>query len=213
MKYTLTADRFRIWLAIALLAVVVLASFWLLETMRRNGDDLNSRSSIRSNPDYYVEKFNVIRLPNNGQANYYITGNRLTHYPRSDDIEIEQPRINSFAIDKAPVNIRAMRAVIEQQSTLTSPKREHDQIHLLGDVQVDRPNTATSSFMQLKSDYLLVLPDQDIMKTDMPVILTTNTSEIHAVGMTADNSTQQLQLLSKVRARFIRPGTAPKPNS
>ncbi|MFZ6750643.1 LPS export ABC transporter periplasmic protein LptC [Undibacterium sp. Ren11W] len=213
MKYHLTADQFRIWLGVVLLALVALASFWILKTLRQNGDDANARSSVRSEPDYYVEKFNFIRLPNNGQANVSIVGDKLTHYPRSDDLEIQQARINSFSADKSPVNIRALRAVIEQKSTQTTPIREHDQIHLLGDVQVERPATRTSSFMQLNSDYLLVLPDENTMKTDTAVTMITTTSEIHAVGMTADNNTQQVQLLSKVRARFSRAGAAQKPLS
>ena len=113
MKYTLTADRFRIWLAVILVAVLALASFWILELMRRNDTDGNSRSSARSEPDYYVEKFSFIRLPNNGQVNYHITGDKLSHHPLNDDFEIQQPRINSFDADKAPLNIRAERAVIE----------------------------------------------------------------------------------------------------
>jgi lipopolysaccharide export system protein LptC len=213
MKYHLTADRFRIWLGVVLLALVVLASFWILKTLRQNGDEANARSSMRSEPDYYVERFNFIRLPNNGQANVSIVGDKLTHYPRSDDLEIQQARITSFSPDKSPMYIRALRAVIEQKSNQTSPIREHDQIHLLGDVQVDRPATSTSSFMQLTSDYLLVLPDENTMKTDTAVTMITATSEVHAVGMTADNNTQQVQLLSKVRARFSRAGTTQKPLS
>jgi lipopolysaccharide export system protein LptC len=213
MKYHLTADRFRIWLGVVVLAFVAFGSFWILKTLRQSGDEANARISARTEPDYYVEKFNFIRLPNNGQANYSIVGEKLTHYPRSDDLEIQQPRINSFSADKSPIYIRAMRAVIEQKSTQTSPVREHDQIHLLGDVQVDRPATSTSSFMQLNSDYLLVLPDENTMKTDIAVTLVTSTSEIHAIGMEADNNTQQVQLLSKVRARFTRAASTQKPKS
>lgn len=211
MKYLLTADRFRIWLGVVLLALVTLGSFWILKTLRQNGDEANARNGARSEPDYYVEKFNFIRLPNNGQANYSIVGEKLTHYPRSDDIEIQQARINSFSSDKSPINILALRAVIEQKSNLTSPIREHDQIHLLGNVQVERPATAASSFMQLSTDYLLLLPDDNLMKTDTAVVMNTSNSEIHAIGMIADNNSQQIQLLSKVRARFSRPSVTPRP--
>ena len=67
--------------------------------------------------------------------------------------------------------------------------------------------------MKLESEYLLLLPDQDSMKTDKPVKMTTDTSKVTAVGMTANNAAEQLQLLSKVRARFSRPGTTLKPDS
>ncbi len=213
MKYHLTADRFRLWLGVILLATVALGSFWVLEVMRRNDVEGNTRSSARSEPDYYVEKFDFIRLPNNGKANYHIIGDRLTHHPLDDNYLIQQPRINSFDADKTPVNIRAERALIEQKTLALIPQREHDQIHLQGNVQVERPDTASAKRMTLKTEYLLLLPDQDLIKTDQPVNLISSNTEITATGMTANSSAQQLQLLSKVRARFTKPGMPLKPNS
>lgn len=213
MTYTLTADRFRIWFAVFILAIIVLGSFWILEIMRRNDSDGNSRASARSEPDYYVEKFSFIRLPNDGKANYHITGDRLIHHPVNDDFEIEQPRINSFDSDKAPLNIRAERAIVEQKNMTMTPNREHDQIHLQGDVQAERPETAGSKYMKLQSDYVLLLPDENKMKTDQAVKLITNSAEIHAVGMIADNATQKIQLLSKVRASFSKASSTEKPKS
>ena len=213
MKYHLTADRFRIWLGVVLLATVALGSFWILEVMRRNDVEGNTRSSARSEPDYYVEKFDFIRLPNNGKANYHIIGDRLTHHPLDDNYLIQQPRINSFDADKTPVNIRAERALIEQKTLKLTPQREHDQIHLQGNVQVERPDSASAKRMTLKTEYLLLLPDQDLIKTDQAVNLISSNTEITAVGMMANSSAQQLQLLSKVRARFTKPGMPLKPNS
>jgi lipopolysaccharide export system protein LptC len=191
----------------------VLGSFWKLEIMRRNDNEGNSRASARSEPDYYVEKFSFIRLPNNGKSNYHITGDKLTHHPVNDDFEIQQPRINSFDVDKIPLNIRAERAVVEQKNKVITPNREHDQIHLQGNVQAERPETASSKYMKLQSDYVLLLPDENKMKTDQAVTLTTRSAEIHAIGMIADNTTQQIQLLSKIRASFGKTSGVEKPKS
>ena len=213
MKYTLTADRFRTWLAVIFLAVLALASFWILELMRRNDTEGNSRSSARSEPDYYVEKFSFIRLPNNGQANYHITGDKLSHQPQNDVFEIQQPRINSFDADKVPLNIRADKAIIEQKNMQITPARADDQIHLQGNVQAERPESASSKYMILKSEYLLLLPNENKMKTDLAVSLITNNSEIHAIGMMADNVSQQIQLLSKVHGSFNRSNALAKPKT
>jgi lipopolysaccharide export system protein LptC len=213
MKYTLTADSFRTWLAVIVLAVLTLISFWMLELMRRNDTDGNSRSSARSEPDYYVEKFSFIRLPNNGQANYHITGDKLSHQPLNDAFDIQQPRIHSFDTDKVALNIRADHAVIEQKNLQINPIRENDQIHLQGNVQAERPKTASSTYMKLQSEYLLLLPNENIMKTDQIVSLFTNSAEIHAIGMIADNATQQIRLLSKVRASFNKRDAVAKPKT
>ncbi len=210
MKYTLTADRLRTWLAVALLAMFALGSFWALEVMRRDDEENNAKTSVRNEPDYYVETFNFVRLPNNGKANYSIAGERLTHLPKTDSFEIQQPRINSFDADKPPLNIRADRAIVEQKSSLTAPVREHNQIHLQGKVQVERPDSVASSYFKLQSEYLLLLPDENVIKTDQAITMLTHSAEIHAIGMIANNETQQIQMLSKVRASFDRPGSKSK---
>lgn len=200
MKYILTADRFRLWLMVALLAVIALGSFWVLEVIRRNNEEGNSRSAPRTAPDYYVENFNFVRLSNDGRTNYHILGKRMTHRPRSDDYEIEQPRINSFDDGQAPVTVIADRAVLEQKNSQSNPPKDSDEVQLFGNVSVERPDSPTSKQMRLESEYLLVLPNTNIMKTDKPVTITTARAEIHAVGMEANNATQEMQLLSKVRA-------------
>lgn len=204
MKYALSADRFRTWLAIILLALVALGSFWILEVMRRNDEEGNARSTARSEPDYYVENFNFVRLPNNGKANYHITGERLTHHPRDDNFEIQQPRINSFNANETPLSIRADSAMVEPKSRQISPEREHDQIHLQGNVQVERPESTAASYLKLQSDYILLLPDENLMKTDKQVKLTAKNAELRATGMIADNTKQKIELLGKVHARLSK---------
>lgn len=206
MKHVLTVDRFRIWLGVVLLAVVALGSFWMMEVLRRSGDDEQNKSSARSEPDYYVEKFNFIRLSNTDNPNYHITGDRLIHLPKSDSFEILQPRINSFDEEKTPVHIRADKAVIEEKNAGITPQREHDVVHLYDNVSMVRPEGPHSHYLQLQTEYLMLLPDDDIIKTDKAVNLLTSNAETNAIGMVANNATQQIQLMSKVRVRLKRAG-------
>jgi lipopolysaccharide export system protein LptC len=199
MKQHLTIDRFRIWLAVIILGVITLGVIWVMEVVSRNAGDEQNRSSARAAPDYYVEKFNFIRLSNNGKANYHVTGERLVHLPRNDNIEITHPQINSFDENRTPLHLRAELAVVSQKSTTTTPKREHDEVHLYDQVSVERPEGLNSQFMRLETNYLLLLPDDDLIKTDRPVLVKTGTIESTAVGMVANNATQQLDLLSKVK--------------
>ncbi|MES2071361.1 MAG: LPS export ABC transporter periplasmic protein LptC [Pseudomonadota bacterium] len=202
MRQILTADRFRLWLMVAMLAVVALGSFWVLEVMRRNNEEGNSRSAARTEPDYYVENFNFVKLSNDGKSNYHITGKRMTHRPRDDDYEIQQPQINSFDEDKTPVTMTADRAVIAQKKALNQPLKDSDEVHLYGNVNIERPDGITSKYMKLQSEYLLLLPDLNTMKTDKAVTLLTTRSETHAIGMEANSLTQEIQLLSKVHGTF-----------
>ena len=209
MKSHLTIDRFRIWLAVILLGVITMGTIWVMEVIRRNADDEQNRSSARSAPDYYVEKFNFIRLSNNGKANYHITGDNLVHLPRNDSIEIRNPQINSFDQGRPPLHLRADLAVVAQKSSLITPRRDHDEVHLYDHVSMERPEGLSSQFVRVESDYLLLLPDEDIVKTDKPISITTGKSTSTATGMLANNSTQHLALLSKVRIQLKKRETAP----
>lgn len=210
MKPQMTIDRFRIWLAVILLGVITMGTIWIMEVIRRHGDDEQNRTSARSAPDYYVEKFNFIRLSNNGKANYHITGDSLVHLPRTDNIEIKHPQINSFDQDRPPLHLRADLAVVSQKSSLTTPRREHDEVHLHDNVSMDRPEGLSSQSVHVESDYLLLLPDDDIVKTDKPVSIATGKLHSTATGMVANNSNLSLELLSKVRIRLQKREPATK---
>ncbi|MFX7870385.1 LPS export ABC transporter periplasmic protein LptC, partial [Acinetobacter baumannii] len=92
--------------------------------VRHYAENDPNRTSTRSTPDYYVEKFNFIRLSNNGKANYHMTGDSLVHLPRNDDIEITHPQISSFDADRPPLHMRADTAIVSQKSAVTTPKRD-----------------------------------------------------------------------------------------
>ena len=81
----MTADRIRVWLGVALLGLVMLGSFWIYEVMRRQSEDEAANAKNRSEPDYYVENFNFVRLSQSKQTNYRVTGEKLIHYPREDE--------------------------------------------------------------------------------------------------------------------------------
>ena len=202
MKSPITIDRARIWIAVAVMAGVALASFWIDDAMRRRGADEYHRINVRAEPDYYVEKFNFIKLSNEGKANYHVTGERLIHLPQTDQIEISKPHINSFDAQRAPITIIAERAVVDQKSNLITPTRQHDVVHLYDQVSVDRPDGLNSHYMRLETDYLMLIPDDDVIQSDRAVTLLSKNTETHAVGMFANNSSQQLELLSKVHSRI-----------
>jgi lipopolysaccharide export system protein LptC len=209
MKSRFSVDQLRTWLGVGIIALIALGSFWLLEVMRRADVEGNSPSTPRDEPDYYVENFNLIRLPNDGKANYHMTGARLTHIPANDSFEIALPQVSSFGDQQTPINIRAQKAIVEQKDKtgVSDPDRMHDKIHLYGDVQVNKPASAHSGMLQVYSDYLLFLPDDDVLKTDKEVTIYTDSAEIHATGLLANNRDQQVTLLSKVRA-LINPHSA-----
>lgn len=192
------AYRVRMISALALAALLVLGSYWLLDVMRRSTEDSLSNTK-RSDPDYYVDAFTFIRLNESGKTRYQIAGEHLTHNPQDDSHDIQQPRIKNLSDNQPPLTIRAERA---------HSNRDNSQVHLFGKVEMDRPASAAGEHLNMKSEYLLVLPDEDVMKTHLPVEIQSGSNRLTGTGMVANNAARQFHLANRVHGQL-----APKPGS
>src|SRR4051812_47560099 len=143
------ANRFRLGILIALAGALALGSFWVLEVMRKSLND-STPQPIRTRPDYFVEKFNFVRMAKTGIAQYNISGEKLVHNPVDDSHEIKLPDVNSLSKERPPMTLRSERAIVDRDSS---------QVHMYDHVQVDRPETPANQAFHLASEYLLLLPD------------------------------------------------------
>lgn len=187
-----TSDRFRLLVLIALATALALGSFWLFDVMRRSIDD-TLPAIVRTEPDYTVEKFSLVRLSKTGEARYNISGIKLTHFPQTDSYEIEQRLLKNFRAERPPLTLRAKRAVADPGNS---------KIQLYDDVQMDRPASPVSQQFHLTSEYLLVLPDDDVMQSDKAVDITLGTTHLTGVGMFANEATREFRLAGQVRGQF-----------
>jgi lipopolysaccharide export system protein LptC len=188
-----SANRFRLSVILALAAAVALGSFWLSIVMNRSTSDTMG-GPPRSAPDYYVEKFNMVKLTPAGQVKYSVSGAKLLHYPLDDSYDIEQPVLHSLSDDQAPMTMRADHARVEDANS---------KIHMRGNVTADRPRSASAEALHIASDYMLLLPDDDIVQSDKKVDIRLGQSTMSGVGMIANNVTRELRLLNQARVRYV----------
>ena len=186
------AQRIRLTIIVVILTALALGSFWILQTVLRSGNDaVQARPS--SKPDYYVEQFSYVKMSETGQPRYDITGDRMVHYPIDDSFEVSMPVVTSLDKAKAPMTMRSKRARIEDNNS---------KIHMYDDVHADRAALGASQDMHLTTDYLLLLPDDDIAKTDKPVVITMGESIMTGTGMIINDATQEFKLLNNVRGTY-----------
>ena len=195
------AQRIRLSISVLVLVLLALGSFWVLQTMR---SDINNALSetVRSKPDYYVDHFNYVRMAENGQPRYAIRGDAMRHYPKDDSFEIDQPFITRLTEGRASMTLRSERARIED---------DNSKIHMYDKVNGDRPATPTSEKMHLTTEYLLLLPDDDIATTDKFAEITMGESIMTGTGMIVNNALQQFELLHHVRGTYKPRVRATKP--
>lgn len=182
-------------LTLAIVLLLAAASYWALEVAQRP-DPSEPMRTTRSDPDYIIDQFSYVAVAPGGKAEYVIEGERLVHDPVSDSSLVEQPRVRSYTPDRAPMTLRSKTARIN---------RDHSEIRLFDEVHLERPQTREQESLVVDSDFMLVLPNQDVVKTDRAVRARIGESTLNGVGMVADNRQRALTLTSRVNATFDQP--------
>jgi lipopolysaccharide export system protein LptC len=190
-SYKRTAHRWRL-LALMLTAVFcAFGSFWLVQVMQ--GEEGGSRANLGNEPDYIVDNFSWVRMSEAGKPRYVISGERLTHRPADNTALIDKPVVQSLTDEHPPMTMTSDRALVNQNQ---------NQIDLTGNVDIRRPGAPGAEPLRIRTETLTILPDDEIAKTDRPIRMTLGSASVDAVGMVANNATQQIALGGRGRATY-----------
>jgi len=176
---------------------LALGTFWLTQIM--HDPDAGGADAKLSEPDYIVENFSYVRMSPLGKPRYVISGTRMAHRPDLDVSDIDNPVMLSLTTDRPHTTITARTAKV---------MHAQNQVDMMGNVVVQRPASPTSQSLHITSEALTALPDDDIVKTALPVRILLGTSSLQGVGMVANNATQTLHVASQ--AEIILPPHPPK---
>jgi lipopolysaccharide export system protein LptC len=166
-----------------------------LEVIRRSADDY-SPTAARTAPDFYIDNFSYVKMTDTGAAHYHVSGDKLTHNPQDDSYDVLHPVMKSLTPDRPPTTLRSDRAQINSDGS---------RMHMYDNVHLDRPATPRSERLQVQSEYMLVLPDDEVAETDKPAHITLGESTLTGVGMYVNNATRELRLASNVQGTYRAP--------
>jgi lipopolysaccharide export system protein LptC len=186
-----TAHRWRLLFLMLGGVFCAFGSFWLAQVM--NGDDSARNVNFGNEPDYIVENFSFVRMSEAGQPRYVISGERLAHRPVDNTSDIEKPVVQALSTDHPHMTMTSQRAHVSQNQ---------NQIDLTGDVDIRRPGSDKSQPLHITTEFLTLLPDEEIARTGKPIRMTMGSATVDAVGMVANNATQQIQLGGRGRATY-----------
>ena len=194
-------DRLIAWSPVILLLLLAALTWWLdsrvrITTTQANGD-------AQKDPDFYIEGFLAVRMNPDGSRRYELTGTRLTHYAEEKGSMLESPSLLYYDYERAPIKVSSDTAEVEGSGK---------NVYFRGNVTIARPAFDSNPPLGLATDYLHVIPDQEIAKTDQPVTMTEGNSTARSVGLEFDNRAQKIKLLSTVQAHYENPrSNASKP--
>ncbi|HVZ46944.1 MAG TPA: LPS export ABC transporter periplasmic protein LptC [Ramlibacter sp.] len=194
-------DRATVYLPLILMGVMALGTYWLA----RNTPSFNVPGVQRPpthEPDYFMRAFSVKSFDAAGRLKSEVRGAQARHYPDSDTLEIDQPRIRSFGQDGQLTIATAARALSNADGS---------EVQLFGDAVVTRAPLAKSGAadlppLEIRSDFLDVLVQKEEVHTRKPVMLRRGSDEFRADALDYNHLDRVLELRGNVRGTIAPHG-------
>lgn len=180
----------RWWLLIGVLSLAVGLSYWFATSVDRPEAD---RPGLPREADAFMASFEALQVDVAGRPRQRLRAAYLEHFPGDDSTELKQPRLILYRDIGPPVEVRADRARVSAHGDL---------IRLYGRVVVRRTAAPGVESVEVRTEQLLVRPEDEFAQTDVAVEIETAAGITSGVGMRAYLQDQLYQLLSRVRGRY-----------
>lgn len=186
------SSRARYWLPLLPLFGLLGATYWL--NLQVQPQAAKPDSSKRHDPDAIIENFSAIKLNEQGVPSFIMVAKKMLHYPDDDSTTLEAPRITMLSAEHPAIHASAKRGMVSSKG---------DEIFLHDDVEVLREASAKQDQLSLQTEYLHVIPDQNLTDTDRAITIVEDHTTVHAIGMEMNSETRTLKLLSQVRSEHV----------
>ena len=175
---------------LGLMLALALLTFYLERTVR---EDDAPPALRRHDPDYVVTNFTTTTYNRDGAVETVMSAATMVHYPDDDTTELVTPRLMHVKPQQARFSVRAERGQLS---------RDGDEIFLYDDVLLVRDATGERPEARMTTEFLHVLRDRSLARTDRHVKIVEGTRLLSGRGMEYDNASRELVLRSEVQARF-----------
>jgi lipopolysaccharide export system protein LptC len=188
-------DAASTYLPLLLMAALALGTWWLVKNtpLFENEREL---APVRHEPDYTMTQFMVQRFAANGAMRVQIEGDVMRHYPDTDTLEIDNPRLRAFGDDGRITNATARKAIAN---------RDGSEVQLSGSAHVVREATPAFAGIEFRGEFLHCFQNTERMRSHLPVVVTQAGTEFRADSMAYDNLAGVLDLKGHLRAVLTPP--------
>ena len=179
-------ERLPGFIAILLLCSLVLLSWWAAEYTQR-AIQLEPPRRVTHEPDAWSEKFVMVRTNPQGEAINRLEGDYLKHYHDDDSYEVDNARAVGQRTGSPITVATGNKAIMDQDGS---------RITLTGDAHLHRVPYDDRPALDVTSEKLILLPDEDVAYTDLPALVQNGKSRINGKGMRYDNESRTLEVFS-----------------
>lgn len=179
------------WLPLAIAGGLAVLTAWLgqLAQTHPNGDAL----PIGHDPDYFVERFHARAFDIHGAPRYRLSADKMIHYMDDDSTSLEEPRFSREAPGMPIVRAESRRGLVSANG---------ENVYFLGEARMEKEGEKGRPPLVLTTEYLRVMPEANLIRTEKPVTLREGRSVITAAGMEADGDKRTLALAGRVKGTY-----------
>ena len=159
------------------------------------------RTVGKSEPDYIVDGLSVVRMDPTGRVQHTLRALKMTHYPEDDLTLLVEPKFVTYSEGRSPVTVTSRHAQVSGNG---------DNVYFEEGVRVVRAPQGGHSELVMETEFLHVIPDENIAKTDKPVTIHDATGVVVATGLELNSETRVLKLQGRVKGTYDARGTAPR---
>jgi lipopolysaccharide export system protein LptC len=151
-------ERFPSLIALFLLLVLVASSWWAADYAQR-AIQTDPPRRVTHEMDAWSRDFVMLRTDPNGKPINRLEGDYAEHFPDDDSYHVTSPRAVGQREDN-PITVAVSKTAVMEQGG----KR----IVMNGDAHVRRQPDANNDLLDVRSQQLIILPDDDVVYTDLP---------------------------------------------
>lgn len=187
-------DRVSIYLPIILMALMAMGTYWLVRNTPVTGLVAPGKPPTHE-PDYFMREFSVRSFDTTGRLKSEVFGAEARHFPDTDTLEIDRPRIRSTSERGQLARATADRALTNGDA---SEVQLFGNARVIRDGSVDRSGRAAPP-LEFRGEFLHVFVNTERVKSHQPVTLTRGADRFSANRMDYDNLDRVMQLDGQVR--------------
>lgn len=196
-------DRAPALIAIILLLSLVAGTWWAADYAQRS-IEIDPPRRITHEPDSWAQNFVMVRTDATGVAINRLEGTRMQHYPDDDSYEISQA-VATTRQPGSPTTVGTSKTAIMDQ--------DGARVVMIGDAHVHRAPYDDRPALDVKSEQLTLMTQEDLMFTDLPALVVHGNSTMNGKGMRYDNNTRQLQVYSATDVKISGQDQKPRSSS
>lgn len=196
-----TWDALSVYLPIVLMGLMAMSTYWLVRNTPE-AKEAELEAAPRHVPDYFMRDFTVRVFGADGKLKSEMIGVEGRHYPDTDTLEIDQPRIRILGAEGKLTTATARRGLINSDG---SEAQLFERAVVVREASTNVQGQVTPR-SEMQSDFLHLFANTEQVRSHLPVVLVRGRGDrFTADAMHFDNLDRVMQLNGRVRGTLQPP--------